>query len=384
LKIAFLTTDNREHHRRYDLAQPYFGTAPEALLQGFAEIPDLEVHVVSCTQRPMKSPEKLSANTWFHLLHVPKLGWLRTGYQGCIRAIRRKLQELQPDLVHGQGTERECAISAAFSGFPNVVTLHGIMTAVAKKMHAGIGSYLWCAAILERFTLPRTLGVFCNSSYTESVVKERARQTWLVPNAVRREFFETPFPSRSAPSKPILLNVGAVSRYKRQLEPLALARELHQEGLSFQLQFVGRADRSTKYGAAFLDEVATAERDGFARYLGTKSLSELIALLDRASALIHVASEEAFGLVVAEALSRNLKFFGTVVGGVRDIAHGVEAAELFPLKDERSLRVAVANWLKEGCPLPRSAALEMRTRYHPEIIAQRHIEIYRDVLSKRS
>jgi glycosyltransferase involved in cell wall biosynthesis len=181
-----------------------------------------------------------------------------------------------------------------------------------------------------------------------------------------------------------LLNVGAVSRYKRQLELLALARELHQEGLSFQLQFVGRADRSTKYGAAFLDQIAAAERDGFARYLGTKSLSELIALLDTASALIHVASEEAFGLVVAEALSRNLKFFGTVVGGIRDIAQGVEGAELFPLNDERSLRVAVANWLKEGCSRPRCAALEMRTRYHPEVIAQRHIEIYRDVLSKRS
>jgi glycosyltransferase involved in cell wall biosynthesis len=254
------------------------------------------------------------------------------------------------------------------------------MTAVAKNMHAAIGSYLWCAAVLERFTLPRTLGVFCNSSYTESVVKERARQTWLVPNAVRREFFETPLPSRPAPSKPILLNVGAVSRYKRQLELLALARELHQEGLSFQLRFVGRADRSTKYGAAFLDEIAAAERDGFARYLGTKSLSELTASLDRASALIHVASEEAFGLVVAEALSRNLKFFGTMVGGVPDIAEGVEGAELFSLNDEKSLRLAIANWLRKNCARPGTAATEMRGRYYPDVIAKRHLEIYREIL----
>src|SRR5258708_30735041 len=107
MRVAIITTDNREHYRRYDLATPCFGPAIEALLQGLATRCSLEIHVVSCTQRPMAAPQKLSANTWFHLLHVPKIGWLRTGYQGCIRAIRRKLQELQPDIVHGPGTERE-------------------------------------------------------------------------------------------------------------------------------------------------------------------------------------------------------------------------------------------------------------------------------------
>jgi hypothetical protein len=171
IRVALLTTDNREHHRKYDLPEPYFGPAVEALLQGLSQIQDLELHVISCTQQPMRAPQKLSANTWFHLLHVPKIGWLRTGYQGCIRATRRFLRELRPDIVHGQGTERDCAISAAFSGFSNVVTLHGIMSHVAKSVNARAGSYLWCAAKLERLTLPRTLGVFCNSACTESLVR---------------------------------------------------------------------------------------------------------------------------------------------------------------------------------------------------------------------
>src|SRR6266566_7428328 len=103
LKIAFLTTDNRENFRRYELTQPYFGTAPDALLQGFAAISEVEVHVISCTQRRMESPHKLADNIWFDSLHVPKVGWLRTGYQGCIRAVRRKLHEIQPDIVQGDG-----------------------------------------------------------------------------------------------------------------------------------------------------------------------------------------------------------------------------------------------------------------------------------------
>ena len=114
LKIAFLTTDNRENFKEYELSTPYFGAGPEALLQGFGALSGIEVHVVSCTQRPMQSPEKIDKNIWFHSLYVPKIGWLRTLYQGCIRAVRRKLKDLQPDIVHGQGTERDCAISTVF------------------------------------------------------------------------------------------------------------------------------------------------------------------------------------------------------------------------------------------------------------------------------
>ena len=36
MKIAFLTTDNREQLADYDNPNPHFGTAPTALLEGFA------------------------------------------------------------------------------------------------------------------------------------------------------------------------------------------------------------------------------------------------------------------------------------------------------------------------------------------------------------
>src|ERR1044072_7008483 len=123
LKIGFLTLDARQAFRQYDKPAPYFGTAPEALLQGFALLPEVEVHVVCCIQKLMVSPEKLAPNVWYHSLLVPKIGWMRTGYQGCIRATRKKIRALQPAIVHGQGTERDCAISATFTGFPNVLTI---------------------------------------------------------------------------------------------------------------------------------------------------------------------------------------------------------------------------------------------------------------------
>ena len=191
MRIALLTTDNREDRKDYGHPVPYFGSAPEALLEGFARSPEVEVHMVSCAQAPMRAPAKLAPNVFFHGLYVPKLGWLRTAYQGCVRAVRRKLREIQPDIVHGQGTERECALCAVFSGFPNVVTIHGNMGALARQF-GELGTYGRLAAMFENVALRRAGGVFCNSAYTEQLVRLRARRTWRVPNAVREVFFGPP------------------------------------------------------------------------------------------------------------------------------------------------------------------------------------------------
>src|SRR5579863_10325241 len=143
MKIAILTTDNREVFRDYSAPIPYFGTAPEALLQGFARIPEAEIHVISGTRQPMKSPEKLAPNIWFHSLFVPRPGWTPTLFQGCVRAARLKIKEIKPDIVHGQGTERDCALSAVFSGLPNVLTIHGNMRLIARVNRARTFSFLW-------------------------------------------------------------------------------------------------------------------------------------------------------------------------------------------------------------------------------------------------
>jgi glycosyltransferase involved in cell wall biosynthesis len=382
MRIAILTTDMRESVPGCTDPQPHIGIAPEALLQGFAQLPEAEIHVVSCLKQPLRSPEKIADNIFYHGVVVPRIGWMRTLYQGCVRATRKKLREIRPDIVHGQGTERACAISAVLSGFPNVLTIHGNMVAIAEFYKSRPGSFHWLAARLENFALRRTAGVFCNSAYTESLVAPRARRVWRVANAVRAAFFDRP-PGESLRARPVLLNAGVISGYKQQLEILDVARRLWQRGLRFDMQFAGKFDAATKYGADFRRQMAGAERAGYAHYLGALEINELVAAFDGASALVHFPLEEAFGLVVAEALARNLKFFGAATGGVPDIAAGVEGAELFPAGDWVAFEGSLARWIQAGCPRPTAAAAMMRERYHPLVIARRHLEIYREVLGRR-
>lgn len=379
MKVAVLTTDSREHFKTYGAPAPFFGTAPEALFQGFRSHEEVEIHVISCVQRPVASPEKIAPNIWYHSLFVPRLGWGRTAYQGCIRAVRKKLRQLQPEIVHGQGTEKDCALSAVLSGFPGVVTIHGNMAELARLFRARFGSYQWLAARLENFALKRSAGVFCNSEYTEQLVKPRATRTWRVPNALRLDFF-APLQRAERPRQATLLNVGVITPRKRQIQLLDLAEELNRRGLAFQFVFVGEVQAGDPYGARFLERIKPMETAGFARYLGTREVDELVRLFDQSSALVHFPLEESFGLTVAEALARNLKLFGSHAGGLIDICRDAPGAELFDPHDWASLAEAIAAWLGQGAPQPDGAGALMRSRYHPEVIAARHLEIYREVL----
>ena len=105
----------------------------------------------------------------------------------------------------------------------------------------------------------------------------------------------------------------------------------------------------------------------------------LIHTLDTADACIHFPSEEAFGLVVAESVARGLKLFAANVGGIPDILDGVDGAELHP--DFPSLEKGIARWLEAGAPSPANALETMISRYHPQVIGRRHLEIYRETLA---
>jgi glycosyltransferase involved in cell wall biosynthesis len=375
MKIAQLIIDDREPRRQYQLETPYFGTAPTALFQGFAEMPDVEVHVVSCTQQPMKSPARLAENIYFHSLHVPNIGWLRTGYQGCIRAARRKLQEIQPDIVHGQGTERDSCISAVFSGFPNVLTLHGNMRLIARINRARPLSFYWLAARLEAFTIPRSNGVVCITNYTREAVASLARKTWVVPNAVDASFFEI----AHVPSPTIqILCVGTVDVRKNQNALIRAVDSLRPEG-KFELVFLGGARRKSAYGREFFELIETRP---WCRYGGFADRNALKQYMASASGLVLPSLEDNCPMVVLEAMAAGVPVAAARVGGVPDLVRHGETGLLFDPLNELSIADAMKELL-ENCEssMAKRAKDEAGKRFHPQIIAARHLEIYREVLS---
>jgi len=374
LRVAILTSDNRDHDRDYGNPVPYFGTAPEALLQGLALVPEIEVHVVSCTKQPMRSPEKLAENIFFHSLVVPRLGWLRTGYQGCIRAVRRKLREIRPEIVHGQGTERDCAISAVLSGYPNVLTIHGNMAVIARLTKAPPFSFHWLAARLEAFALRRTNGVVCITHYTRELVGPLARRTWVLPNAVDPSFFECN-PQPVLP--PRLLCVANVDERKNQ-NALIRALDGLQSLAPFELHFLGLAHPERPYGKEFFSLIKTRP---WCRYQGFANRNELKRYFADASGLVLPSLEDNCPMVVLEAMAAGVPVAAARVGGVPDLIRDGESGILFDPTNLADIADAVGKLLTAPA-LERAARTrtEARQRFHPRVIAEKHLAIYREVL----
>jgi glycosyltransferase involved in cell wall biosynthesis len=379
LRVAIITTDARHWLREFETEIPNFGAAIRALLQGFEELPEVEIHVISASPRPLRSRQKLAANMEFHHVHVAKWGWGKGLFLGVACKVRKLIQRIQPDIVHGQGTERDCAIAAVLSGCPNVLTIHGNMQELQRMGLHGHPIYGRLVSILETFALAQASGVFCNSRYTQEIVAPRAKKTWRVPNAIRAEFFQPGTNVAKRPT-PTLVNVGLVGPRKRQLELLRLLGEVVKSGRQLHVVFAGSLAETSEYGAAFAAELRKAETAGYATFVGFLDMPELIRLLDSSHAFLHFPSEEAFGLVVAEAIARGLKFFGANLGGIADIASGIDGAELHD--DFESLRTGITRWLDAGATAPMLAADEIAKRYHPKVIAERHVEIYREVLGR--
>lgn len=380
MRVVILTTDNRERHKDYDNPRPHFGTAQTALLQGLAMMADVEVHVVSCIRRPVRSPEKIAPNTFFHSLVVPKIGWMTTLFQGCVRASRKKIREIQPDIVHGQGTEADCSVSAVFSGCPNVLTLHGNIRIISALNRDRPFSYMWLAARLEGFVLPRTHGVVCISNHTREAVKDLARRTWVAPNAVDKSLFDVQTaPDASIP--PVGLCIGSILPLKNQnaliraLDPLA-------RQMKFKIVFA-----SEKTSGPYSEEFHGLVRDRpWCEYAGFLNREELKARLVTASFVVLPTLEDNCPMAVLEGMAAGVPVISSKVGGVPDLIEDGKTGLLCDPRRPESFRegvkkiVADRSWAQQLAATARAEALR---RFHPQVVAQEHLRIYREVLENR-
>ncbi len=377
MKIVQITTDNRTHFGDYGKTTPYFGTAPDALLQGFAALPnDANVHVISVAREKMTVPHHLAPNIWFHQPVIPSWGMGRSLFLGAVMAIRRLIKDIQPDIVHGQGTERDCALAAVFSGYPNVLTLHGNMRVHAKRGENKGKAYYRLAAVLEGIALRKTDGVISISSYTDDLVKPLAKQTWLLPNAAESSYFDA---IHQPVKPPVVLFVGALDERKNPVGFIkACAPLFANSGWKFRLCGTGYT------GSPYLEELeALAAKHEWIELAGWKSRGELLAEMEQASLLVLPTFEDNCPMVVLEAMAVGLPVIASKVGGIPDLISEGCTGMMFDPTDRESMRSVTGTMISDSglrTRIGQAAKQEAINRFHPKVVAEAHLRIYQEVL----
>lgn len=375
MRLALITTDNREDRRDYSPSLPWFGTAPQSLLDGFATLAgEIEVHVLSCTRAHLRDSIQLGPNITFHSIHVPSWAWLKTAYLGNILAIRKRLAQIRPDLVHGQGTERDCALAAVFSGYDNLITIHGNMRCLAQLSDAAAWSFLGLTSFLESVAIRRAGGVICLSTHTQTLAAPTARRTWIIPNAVDPRF--SPAPQKAGTTAPKIILVGDLLPNKNQLAFLNAIAGLHAES-GFTVQLIGKFQPHQSYAASILEFAASHPWCECTPFLDRVALARIMA---EATLLVLPSLEENLPMVILEAMASGLPVAASNVGGIPDLITDRKTGMLFDPTDPESMKQSVRLILEDDAlrsQLARDAHQQVLDKHQPITIASRHLEIYR-------
>jgi glycosyltransferase involved in cell wall biosynthesis len=377
IKLAFLTTDNREQMGSYSMAEPFFGTAMTALLEGFALVPDeVDVHVISCSKIQMPAPPKLASNIWFHQPIVPKFGWGRSAFLGCGLAVRSLLKKIQPQIVHAQGTERDCAVSMMLAPTgPKLLTIHGHMARIAEITGAKFPSYYWLASRLESMAIRRADGVVSLTNYTQQRVEKGASRTWVIPNAVDSEFLNV----QNIPQANLVLCVAGVHPWKRQVE-LMEALDLLEPAHRPQLVFIGNATAS-EYGDQF--RTALSQRMEWCQHIDSLGREELRQWLAKAALLVLPSTEDNCPMVILEAMAAGIPVAASRIGGVPDLVDDGVTGRMFDPLIPQEIAAAVDSILSDtelAASMATNARQSANEKFHPLTIARQHLKLYHRLL----
>jgi glycosyltransferase involved in cell wall biosynthesis len=214
-KIAILAAFPLHHLKGFGEAfQPkgHYATWLPQIAEAWDGQTEVEIHWVVMSELVQERRDVSEWGQMFHVLPTTQRGRSTTLFRADRKAIHEVLDEIQPDLVHGWGTEDVYGLAAVLSGRPNIVSMQGILSYYALKNRMPARSYL--QAILELFILWKAGRVTTESEWGRNVVLRRNpfAKVELIEYGVQQVFFQTKWQPEE--TKPFALFVGGISPRK--------------------------------------------------------------------------------------------------------------------------------------------------------------------------
>jgi glycosyltransferase involved in cell wall biosynthesis len=351
------------------------------LVNGLLESEQVQVDVITTTKlisdtRVVRAGPRLNV----HIIGVPHFSGMVAGFIPRTRLIHRYLEQMKPDIVHGQGTEREWGISAVTSSFPHVLTVHGILRAVHKINKPFWLSYQHVGRWVEQRAFDKARHVIAISPYVNRALASLKNAHFhAVPNAVAPVFFEI---KKNVPSGKVVYS-ALIDVHKGFGDLLRSARCLEQQGVAARFVIVGKSSvggkpyymRCLKWAANNLD------LDRF-QILGWSTQDQYAEVLKDASCLAHPSYCENFAMVIAEAMASGTPVVAYSVGGIPDyIEDGVNGFLVPPGNIELlAQRIAALVSDPELSLRMGAKARETAQTFRIDLVAKRTLAVYNAIL----
>lgn len=338
---------------------------PESLIQNPT---GLEIHWITLSTEVVEPRVVEYLKQTFHILPTATSKRASTLFKLDRASIRSVLQEIQPDLVHGWGTEDVYALSAVTSGYPNMVSMAGLLSHYVLKTKMHPRDYFQAA--LELYVLRKADLITVETEWGRKVLLRRTkRPIELVEYGVRPHFYDIPW--TPDPARPVALFIGSVHPRKGIQD--AVAAMAHPQLKDCELRVAGAGS------GEWVDALRRRATPNVA-WLGQIAPEQTAQELSKAWCLVLPTRCDTSPNVVKEARVIGLPVITTSAGGQSDYIHDGENGFIVPCGQPGVLAERLERLLKDYNVCRAMGAArheEAREHFRPERTAALLLQIYK-------
>lgn len=369
--------------------KPVTGGVPRALFTIVQELkkiePDYEFHICTLNSDVKKSVVITEDNLFVHYIRFPwKYMPILIPKQITDYIIRRKIAEIQPDIVHALGIGKDYAYPAVrWDPDRAVITIEGVIheesrywTGVKGKYHAITGRRM------EHFVLKRAFNLIAISPYVKRLVQPMTQGTIsVIFNPVEPQFFTVQKEEYSNR----LLFVGGIEERKDLAVLIRAVSHIKKTMPDIELHIVGGI-RKIVYYHTLCNLIKTLNLEGNIEFCGRLADSELFREYREAAIFVLPSLEESQGIVILEAMATGTPVVATRAGGIPDMIQDRVNGRLVDCGDDKQLADVILSLLqdKEQRKKLSDAGKQSALQYLPENIARQHLDVYNRILNRSS
>jgi glycosyltransferase involved in cell wall biosynthesis len=376
MKLAMITDYPRAGEPVYGGVQ----AVSSYLIEALSQIGDLELNVLTFKAGISTAEVELLETHTHYILPFGKYGTL-TGFRADQAILNSCLKKIRPDIVHSQGSGHH-GILANRSGYPSVVTIHGILTEEARylaswRRRLRIRAQGWLS---DYHCIRQAKNTILISPYVEQFYGGRlAGRRYLIPNPVDPRFFNI---DRKEVSGNILF-LGRISSLKG-IKDLVCATAKLRNISDLRLRLAGpTSDRG------YMNEIESAIRqldlETVVDFLGNLGPHELLDELSRCACLVLPSYQETAPMVIQEAMAAGVPVIASNICGIPYQVRDGVTGFLFPPGNVNSL----AQCLNELLSNPelrdiygQNGRQFANSYYRSDKVACSTLDVYRDVLEQ--
>ena len=351
------------------------------IVNGLKAIDDVDLSIVSFRSGMAEPVTVHEGHIPVYLLPRAPMGNI-TFYRRDLRSFLECLDKIKPDLIHSQGATVEGYLSAK-SGYPCVITFHGIIGEDAKYKATLRERFRFklISWIAERYCVQSPCHKILISPYVQRYYGKQLKGVCRdISNPIKADFYT--LESRKEPGR--ILFAGKLIRRKGVLN-LIKALGLVNRSVDFNLVLAGALDDEA-YVREIKDEIAVLGIQNRVTFLGLIDEKRVLEEFSKAAILVLPSYQETAPMVIQQAMAARVAVLATEICGVPDQLEKGDLGLMYHPDDletcARHLNRLLTDTAFRSALIERAHARALRD-FHVDAVVKATVDLYHEVLLTR-